>query len=82
MRYYIATKLERHVEHNQVRDLMSRFGHQITYDWTDHGPVWRSGENRIREVAELASGNWMACLRSGGGRTHTRAMTWASTRTG
>ena len=53
MRYYIATRLERHADHNAVRDLMAAAGHQITYDWTAHGPVWRSGAERIREVSVL-----------------------------
>lgn len=53
MRYYIATKLENHAEHNRLRDLLDARGHCITYDWTFHGPVFRDGLNRIREVAIL-----------------------------
>lgn len=53
MKYYIATRLENHQAHNVVRDLLAQRGHQITYDWTVHGPVWRSGAARIAEVAEL-----------------------------
>ena len=53
MKYYIATKLENHAEHNRVRDILNALGHEITYDWTKHGPVYRSGLGRIREVAEL-----------------------------
>jgi putative intracellular protease/amidase len=53
MRYYIATKLERHADHNLVRDLMAARGHEITYDWTKHGPVWSRGSDVIREVAQL-----------------------------
>lgn len=53
MKYYIATKLERHRDHNLVRDSMAARGHQITYDWSVHGPVFRSGVERIREVAQL-----------------------------
>jgi hypothetical protein len=75
MRYYIATKLERHAEHNQVRDLMARFGHQITYDWTAHGPVWRDGADRIREVSELemkgvVTADLVIVLLPGGRGTH------------
>ena len=53
MKYYIATKLENHAAHNRLRDTLNALGHQITYDWTTHGPVYRSGLNRVREVAEL-----------------------------
>lgn len=53
MRYYIATRLERHQDHNLVRDTMAAQGHELTYDWTAHGPVFRDGLKRIREVAEL-----------------------------
>lgn len=53
MKFYIATKLERHADHNAVRDLMAAEGHEITYDWTSHGPVWTAGAARIREVSLL-----------------------------
>jgi nucleoside 2-deoxyribosyltransferase len=53
MKYYIATKLERHLEHNAVRDAMRALGHQLTYDWTVHGSVWRAGVETIRKVAVL-----------------------------
>lgn len=53
MRYYIATRLENHENHNALRDLLAAHGHEITYDWTAHGPVWQEGTDRIREVAEL-----------------------------
>lgn len=53
MRYYIATRLENHAAHNQVRDWLTTLGHEITYDWTQHGPVWSAGIERLREVATL-----------------------------
>ncbi len=53
MKYYIATKLENHAEHNRVRDMMANLGHEITYDWTTHGAVWRKGIQCIREIASL-----------------------------
>lgn len=53
LRYYIATKLERHADHNLVRDTMAAQGHTITYDWSTHGPVFRHGVERIREVSLL-----------------------------
>jgi nucleoside 2-deoxyribosyltransferase len=51
MKYYIATRLENHVQHNALRDLLNGMGHSITYDWTLHGPVWKRGIETIRQVA-------------------------------
>lgn len=51
MRFYIATKLENHAAHNVIRDCLHERGWRITYDWTTHGPVWRLGEDTIRETA-------------------------------
>jgi nucleoside 2-deoxyribosyltransferase len=53
MNYYIATKLENHAEHNRLRDALSALGHRCTYDWTHHGPVYGSGLERVREIAQL-----------------------------
>ncbi len=53
MKYYIATKLENHVNHNILRDLLTRLGHEITYDWTIHGPVFDKGIEEIERVNEL-----------------------------
>ena len=53
MKYYIATRLERAADHNTLRDAMAARGHTLTYDWTRHGSVWRSGVETIREVATL-----------------------------
>lgn len=53
MKVYIATRLERWQDHNQVRDALAALGHTLTYDWTVHGSVWADGAARIREVATL-----------------------------
>lgn len=53
MKYYIATKLENHAEHNRLRDELTKLGHILTYDWSTHGPVYTHGLSRVREVAEL-----------------------------
>ena len=55
MKFYIATKLENHREHNRIRDLLHSAGHEITYDWTHHGPVYKDGLDRVREIAVLES---------------------------
>ncbi len=52
MRFYIATRLENHAEHNRLRDALAALGHKITYDWTRHGAVWRRGMEVIEEVAK------------------------------
>lgn len=51
MRYYIATGLANHAAHNELRDALSELGHEITYDWTAHGPVWSHGLEVIQKVA-------------------------------
>jgi nucleoside 2-deoxyribosyltransferase len=76
MKVYIATRLERHRDHNAVRDLLARFGHELTYDWTVHGPVWRDGLARIREVSQLEArgvlgADLVSVLLPGGRGTHT-----------
>lgn len=53
MKYYIATKLENHGEHNRLRDMLNAAGHECTYDWSVHGPVYGSGLEKVREVATL-----------------------------
>ena len=75
MKFYIATRLENAANHNLLRDLMVEQGHSITYDWTVHGPVWREGAERIREVSELelkgvADANVCLVLMPGGRGTH------------
>ena len=75
MKYYIATKLENHAEHNRVRDALNLIGHEITYDWTAHGPVYRDGLARIVEVAEaetqgVLEADWVVVLWPGGRGTH------------
>lgn len=51
MKYYIATSLSRHDDHNLVRDTLAGFGHEITYDWTVHGSVRDQNADIIRRVA-------------------------------
>ena len=75
VRYYIATKLENHAAHNELRDWLADRGHQITYDWTTHGPVWRDGNERIAEVAGfeargVVTADLVVVLLPGGRGTH------------
>ncbi len=39
MKFYIATSLSNWVSHNKVRDALTAFEHEISYDWTLHGKV-------------------------------------------
>lgn len=74
-RFYIATTLSRHAEHNVVRDLLQTAGHEITYDWTVHGSVKTEGAERLGEVGELElqgvrDADFVVVLLPGGRGTH------------
>lgn len=75
LHYYIATKLERHADHNLVRDTMAAQGHTITYDWTTHGSVREEGSARMREAADgmvrgVLDADLVIVLLPGGRGTH------------
>jgi hypothetical protein len=75
MNFYIATRLENHAQHNDVRDRLIAMGHELTYDWTKHGPVWRSGCEVIRETAiaerqGVQDADFVVVLLPGGRGTH------------
>jgi len=75
MKYYVATRLENYEAHNQVRDLLNDLGHELTYDWSQHGPVWQAGIPRMREVCLLELGairaaDFVVGLLPGGRGTH------------
>ena len=74
-RFYVATTLENHAQHNAVRDRLHVIGHEITYDWTTHNSVWREGAARIAEVAVaelqgVVSADYVVVLLPGGRGTH------------
>lgn len=75
MKYYIATSLQNVSAHNKVRDALAAHGHEITYDWTVHGPVWGSGLLKLREVAQseiagVERADFVVVLLPGGRGTH------------
>ena len=75
MKFYIATRLERALDHNLVRDTLVVRGHEITYDWTHHGSVQRDGTTRIREVSlaekrGVLAADFVVVLLPGGRGTH------------
>ena len=75
MKYYIATKLDNAAQHNLIRDILDHLGHQITYDWTAHGPVYDRGPRVCVEVAEkelrgVTTADFVIVLKPGGRGTH------------
>jgi nucleoside 2-deoxyribosyltransferase len=75
MKIYIASKLENFANVQTLRDCLKESGHEITYDWTVHGPVYRAGLERVREVAEAETKGVLAAdlvivLWPGGRGTH------------
>ena len=76
MKYYIATSTSRVPFHNQVRDLLKEFGHEITYDWTTHGSVRETSLSRLQQVAHaelegILNSDFVLVLLPGGKGTHT-----------
>lgn len=75
MKYYIATSLENHAQHNALRDDLHKYGYTCTYDWTTHGSVQDQGEQKIHEVCMLevsgvAEADVVIVLLPGGRGTH------------
>lgn len=74
-RFYIATGLTNHVMHNALRDMLLALGHEISYDWTTHGPAWPKGIDYVRIVANdefrgVVSADYTVVLLPGGRGTH------------
>lgn len=51
MKIYIATWLRRAKDHNTVRDIMLKAGHELTYDWTLTGDV---SDREFKEISKIA----------------------------
>lgn len=76
MRYYIATRLEAADRHRELRDALAERGHEVTYDWTQHGSVRHEGAERIRQVAHaekqgVRDADFVVVLLPGGRGTHS-----------
>lgn len=76
IKYYIATRLSRHKEHNIVRDALNEMNHKITYDWTIHGSQKHVSLGRLEEVGEaqveaIREADVVIVLLPGGAGTHT-----------
>lgn len=74
MRYYIATTLENHAEHNRIRDILNAAGHECTYDWTEHGSLMKFPERRAevaqKELNGVIEADVIIVLMPGGRGTH------------
>jgi nucleoside 2-deoxyribosyltransferase len=75
MKCYIATKLENHKRHNEIRDLIASLGIECTYDWTVHGSVQNTDLTTIRNVANneytgVKDSDFVIAILPGGRGTH------------
>lgn len=75
MKVYVASKLERVGEVHALNEAIRAEGHEITYDWTVHGPVFGRGPEGVRDVAILEAQGVADCdvlvaLLPGGRGTH------------
>ncbi len=75
MKFYIATSLSKASAHNTLRDALTKYGHEISYDWTLHGSVKSVSKERLQEVALLElegvlAADFVVVLLPGGGGTH------------
>ena len=51
LKYYIATSLTRAKHHNSIRDALNPDKFQLTYDWTKHGNIKSTSQDRLNTVA-------------------------------
>lgn len=75
MKFYIATGLKRRKQHNLIRDMLLKAGHEITFDWTIHasGVPKNDRENAEvvdRELQGVAEADIVIVLLPGGNGTH------------
>lgn len=75
IKFYIATKLENWQAHNWLRDRLLDAGHEITYDWTVHGPVYSKGLGEVclvahKEAKGVRDADIVIMLWPGGRGTH------------
>ncbi len=76
MRFYIATGLENVERAKELSAVLSRNGHELTYDWTAHGDVRSMGKDKMAEVAfsevrAVRDAELVVALLPGGFGTHT-----------
>lgn len=76
MRFYIATSLKNASLAKELAVVLSRNGHEITYDWMDNGDVRLQGKEKMAEVAfsevrAVRDAELVVALLPGGVSTHT-----------
>lgn len=76
MRFYIATGLSNSERAKTLAGVLTRNGHEFTYNWTEHGDIRSEGEDRMTEVAfsevrAVRDAEMFIALLPGGCGTHT-----------
>lgn len=76
MRFYIATGLENASRAKELSVVLSRNGHELTYDWMAQGDVRMQGKERLAEIAfnevrAVRDAELVVALLPGGKGTHT-----------
>ena len=76
MRFYIATGLSNAERAKTLAGVLTRNGHEFTYNWTEHGDIRSEGEDRMTEVAfsevrAVRDAEMFIALLPGGCGTHT-----------
>ncbi len=76
MRFYIATGLENASRAKELSVVLSRNGHELTYDWMAQGDVRMQGKERLAEIAfnevrAVRDAELVVALLPGGMGTHT-----------
>ncbi len=76
MRFYIATGLKNAAKAKQAVSVLRRNGHELTYDWTEHGDIRSLGAEKMEEVAfnevrAVRDAELFVALLPGGFGTHT-----------
>ena len=76
MRFYIASGIKNRERAAQLAQVLISRGHELTYDWTEHGDIRAEGPLRMSEVAfnelrAVRDAELMIVLLPGGAGTHT-----------
>jgi len=75
MKFYIATGLANYEAHQELRDQLVALGHEITYNWTEHGSVQKESDavkeqTAINEWLGVSDADVLIVLLPGGRGTH------------
>jgi len=75
VKFYIATGTGRIEDQHKVREVLQKYGHTQTYDWTQHGKLTDVGEDVMQKVCHsemegIAQADFVVVLLPGGRGTH------------